>query len=655
MKKITQLTIIICFIFSGYLFAQSQCAVCHGGVVDNNFTTWMSTNHAESQHNAPELAGDVGHSPEEQIADEDCISCHGPRAVRANGGMTEAEALGYFYTTATEAGVSSDGKAYDIGDFYPGTVNQHESEWPNINCQTCHDYDTTATTMSGLNLALFDSHYIDPSTQEQGVAKPVNLPHELCGQCHGSLHEANQGTDDSFTGGGFYEWANWAAQNQASAGNWKGTNHLLTDGWKFSNHSKTQNDVSDELAGEFPGETPVDVAASENCIACHGPTAVEANGGMNEAEALDYFFTTTDGKFSANTTIKNEAEWPNVNCVACHDPHTKELAYYNSATKKHDPMSSPEELCGQCHGTLRFPDTDHLSYDIMQGTGGIGVADQKTMDGATCVDCHMAQDRTTWPGEHHFNQYMTHGHTFQIIVNGGDKSHHPENHPGWTGWSMGAIAGDMTDYGAGPGNGDAPHMASCTACHSYMDADVSQATIEAMQDEFAELDATANEKVDAAVTYLSGSSDSTKIHMLEEAQFNLAFAEGDESGGVHNHKYTVSLLNDAIEKSDMVTGIVENPNILNEFVLHPNYPNPFNPSTQFKLEIPEAGSTVVISIYNALGERVNTLYSGTLSAGSHNFTWNGKNNAGSSQASGVYILRAQDGTHMQTQKMLLVR
>jgi len=39
------------------------------------------------------------------------------------------------------------------------------------------------------------------------------------------------------------------------------------------------------------------------------------------------------------------------------------------------------------------------------------------------VDCHMNEDRTTWPGEHHFNRYTTHVHTWQVIVNGGDKSH----------------------------------------------------------------------------------------------------------------------------------------------------------------------------------------------------------------------------------------
>ena len=540
-----------------------SCQSCHSA--EN--TTWKGSGHADSQKNAPELAGDVGHSPEEQIADEDCISCHGPRAVLANGGMTEAEALGYFYTTATESGVSKDGKAYDVGDFYPGTVPQHQSEWRHINCQTCHSKTQGMTSDSPLALALFDSHYVDPDTGAQGVEKPVAHAHELCGQCHGSLHVKNQGTDDSFPGGSYEQWQKWAALNPAKAKNWKGTNHLLHDGWKLSKHGNTQEDVASELGEERTGQTPEEVtngADPEVCVACHAPTAVEANGGMSEAQALDYFFTTTDGKFTADTATKHTDEWPDVDCVACHNQHDpKKLAYFDSSTRKHVPMKNAEELCGQCHGNLRFPDTDHLSYNILQGTGvdgspAPGVPDIAPSMGATCTDCHMAVDSTTWPGEHHFNQYMTHGHTWKVIVNGGDKSHHPENHPGWTGWSMGALAGDMADHGDGAGNGDAPHMASCTNCHKSMDAAKARADIEKYQNEFQTLDTTAQTNVSKATAAMVGVNDSTLQAKLDEAVANLAYADSDESGGFHNHDYLMALLNDANSKALEVLSALAN-------------------------------------------------------------------------------------------------
>lgn len=518
------------------------CGACH----DAEYTTWTGSGHSDSQQNGPELAeGAVGLSPTAVIGDEDCITCHSPTAVLANGGMDEAGALGYFYLTAAAAGTASDGTPYGAGTFFPGTVPINSSEWPNISCLTCHDPGQTMTP-GGSNpviLSLFDSHYVDTTTGIQGVRKPVNLPSELCGQCHGSLQTGNQGTDDTFSGGPFSEWQMWAAATTATVGNWTGTDHMLFDGWKLSRHSKTQSDPAGELADERVGETPAAVTADENCIACHGPTAVEANGGMTEAEALSYFFSTSGGVFGASTAAIHTTEWPNVDCAACHDPHDPGvLSYFNSATKKRVPMSSAEELCGQCHGSLRFPDTDHRSYDILQGTGGVGVPDYQTMYGAaTCTDCHMYVDSITYPDEDAFNEARTHGHTWQVIVNGGD----PAANSLW-GWSLGALAGDFADHGAGTGNGDAPHVASCTKCHPSMDA---QAQIDQFKADFSALNAIATQNVDNAATAMASNTDPVLLAKLDEAQFNLNYANEDESGGFHNHYYLMSLLNDANDRA----------------------------------------------------------------------------------------------------------
>jgi mono/diheme cytochrome c family protein len=502
-------------------------------------TKWAASTHADTQAGpAGELAGDVGHTPEEQIADEDCISCHGPTAVLANGGMSEPQALGYFFTTAT-----SPGEGYNVGEFYPGTVAQNESEWPSVACAACHDASKGKPSIS--TLAFFSSHEIDASTGLH-VEKTLATTNELCGQCHGSLQAQNIGTNTI----PYYTWAREFSTSKLSASEptaWTGTNHLTYDGWKLSKHGNTQSDVASELAEERAGQTPEEVVNGddpENCIACHGPAAVMANGGMSEVLALDYFFTTTNGKFTANTAVAHTSEWPDVSCTACHDPHNPgQPSYFNSSTKQYEPMKSASELCGQCHGDLRFADTDHLSYNILSGTGGIGIADQQTMPGAACTDCHMAVDTTTWPGEHHFNQYMTHGHTWQVVVNGGDKTHHPENHPGWTGWDMGAFTGSSNP------DGDAPHMVSCAKCHDTMTASVAKASIDQYKSAFQALDATAQENVTAAAEALQGSNDQALQSKLDEAQHNLEYAESDESGGFHNHKYLMSLLNDANGKA----------------------------------------------------------------------------------------------------------
>jgi hypothetical protein len=75
-----------------------------------------------------------------------------------------------------------------------------------------------------------------------------------------------------------------------------------------------------------------------------------------------------------------------------------------------------------------------------------------------------------------------------------------------------------------------------------------------------------------------------------------------------------------------------------EFSLGNNYPNPFNPSTSFRLNIAKI-SDVEISIYNILGEHIQSFSYENLSAGSHEITWDGKNLSGEIVASGVYLLR----------------
>jgi hypothetical protein len=42
------------------------------------------------------------------------------------------------------------------------------------------------------------------------------------------------------------------------------------------------------------------------------------------------------------------------------------------------------------------------------------------------------------------------------------------------------------------------------------------------------------------------------LDKLKEAQFNLTYAESDESGGFHNNTYLMALLNDAIQRSQEI-------------------------------------------------------------------------------------------------------
>jgi len=83
-----------------------------------------------------------------------------------------------------------------------------------------------------------------------------------------------------------------------------------------------------------------------------------------------------------------------------------------------------------------------------------------------------------------------------------------------------------------------------------------------------------------------------------------------------------------------------------EFALGPNYPNPFNPATNIPVAIPVA-SEITLKVYNLLGEEVQTIYDGSIEAGRYWFSWNGRNAAGGSVASGVYFYRLTTSTGLR--------
>jgi hypothetical protein len=90
------------------------------------------------------------------------------------------------------------------------------------------------------------------------------------------------------------------------------------------------------------------------------------------------------------------------------------------------------------------------------------------------------------------------------------------------------------------------------------------------------------------------------------------------------------------------------------FALHNNYPNPFNPITNIRYDIPEV-SDVRIDIYNLAGQRVRTLVSREHQPGRYRIKWNAKNDFGSPVASGMYIYRIHAKDFVSVKKLLLMK
>jgi hypothetical protein len=85
-----------------------------------------------------------------------------------------------------------------------------------------------------------------------------------------------------------------------------------------------------------------------------------------------------------------------------------------------------------------------------------------------------------------------------------------------------------------------------------------------------------------------------------------------------------------------------------------NFPNPFNPETTISFSIPKEG-IVEIDVYNVRGQRVTTLTNEFYTAGTHNITWNGRNQEGQSMGSGIYFYRLTTDGHTVTRRMMLLK
>ena len=83
-------------------------------------------------------------------------------------------------------------------------------------------------------------------------------------------------------------------------------------------------------------------------------------------------------------------------------------------------------------------------------------------------------------------------------------------------------------------------------------------------------------------------------------------------------------------------------------------PNPFNPEVELRFTAASA-SRAVVEIFDVRGAKVRTLLDGRVDAGPHLASWDGRDNRGAAQASGVYFARVKVGEEQRVEKLALVR
>lgn len=158
---------------------------------------------------------------------------------------------------------------------------------------------------------------------------------------------------------------------------------------------------------------------------------------------------------------------------------------------------------------------------------------------------------------------------------------------------------------------------------------------------------TAELKIESAVARLASADEDAKLGLYEWTNGQWIYVGGEGSGGKVN----------AVVNKSGTYAVLYNPDHISvpkEFVLNQNFPNPFNPSTTIRYEVPSE-TRVTIKVYNLLGQEVKTLLDAVKGSGRYEIQWDGKNKSGKEVASGVYLYRLQADKFVKTRKMLLIK
>jgi hypothetical protein len=90
------------------------------------------------------------------------------------------------------------------------------------------------------------------------------------------------------------------------------------------------------------------------------------------------------------------------------------------------------------------------------------------------------------------------------------------------------------------------------------------------------------------------------------------------------------------------------------FALHQNFPNPFNPITTLRYDLP-SDAMVTLTVFDMLGREITQLVNTTQDAGFRSVQWNGTDSFGKSVGAGVYLYHLRTGSFSQVRKMVLLK
>jgi len=160
--------------------------------------------------------------------------------------------------------------------------------------------------------------------------------------------------------------------------------------------------------------------------------------------------------------------------------------------------------------------------------------------------------------------------------------------------------------------------------------------------------------VDSSPSGWSNWANTTLVNAFDNSQTTSVYSDGRVYVSAPPRSYAVYVKQSDYLAYTKIGGGIDKPGDVvtaapAEFTLLSNYPNPFNPETTIRYELPENGQ-VRVDVYNALGQLVTNLVNEDAQAGAHSLRWDARN-----EPSGVYFLSVQWQGQVYTRKMMLMK
>ena len=119
------------------------------------------------------------------------------------------------------------------------------------------------------------------------------------------------------------------------------------------------------------------------------------------------------------------------------------------------------------------------------------------------------------------------------------------------------------------------------------------------------------------------------------------------------HLYLYRFVQSAFHEN-ILASYNDSESLLKTFMLYPNYPNPFNPTTTIRYNLLQS-SLVNITIYDMMGKKIKTLINQSQDVGQRSIVWKATNDFGHPVSTGIYLYQIHAGDNIQTKKMIFLK